>query len=296
MHNGGFVSRVRIVTDSASGIKPAVAEQLGVTVLPLTVRIGKEEHQDGQELDHEELLLRMARDRVHPKIVGPTADDFRRTYNQLTRQSNQIISLHSSASLSLVCREAQIAAQEFLGRCDILVMDSETLSLGLNILVKEAARLANQRVSLSEITRQIRGTLRRIYIVLITDTLDYLEYNHLINPTQAILGAMLGIKPFLAIEEGEIIPMEKVRSRERAIDKLAEFANEFSEVEQIAILQSTPYPTSETKMLQERLDVVIPDCEFPILLYGPLLASQIGPDGMGLVVYEGASKEMPLLL
>jgi DegV family protein with EDD domain len=296
MHNGGFVSRVRIVTDSASGIKPAVAEQLGVTVLPLTVRIGKEEHQDGQELDHEELLLRMARDRVHPKIVGPTADDFRRTYNQLTRQSNQIISLHSSASLSLVCREAQIAAQEFLGRCDILVMDSETLSLGLNILVKEAARLANERVSLSEITRQIRGTLRRIYIVLITDTLDYLEYNHLINPTQAILGAMLGIKPFLAIEEGEIIPMEKVRSRERAIDKLAEFANEFSEVEQIAILQSTPYPTSETKMLQERLDVVIPDCEFPILLYGPLLASQIGPDGMGLVVYEGASKEMPLLL
>jgi DegV family protein with EDD domain len=296
MHNGGFVSRVRIVTESASGIKPAVAEQLGVTVLPLTVRIGKEEHQDGQELDHEELLLRMARDRVHPKIVGPTADDFRRTYNQLTRQSNQIISLHSSASLSLVCREAQIAAQEFLGRCDILVMDSETLSLGLNILVKEAARLANERVSLSEITRQIRGTLRRIYIVLITDTLDYLEYNHLINPTQAILGAMLGIKPFLAIEEGEIIPMEKVRSRERAIDKLAEFANEFSEVEQIAILQSTPYPTSETKMLQERLDVVIPDCEFPILLYGPLLASQIGPDGMGLVVYEGASKEMPLLL
>ena len=296
MHNGGFVSRVRIVTDSASGIKPAVAEQLGVTVLPLTVRIGKEEHQDGQELDHEELLLRMARDRVHPKIVGPTADDFRRTYNQLTRQSNQIISLPPSASLSLVCREAQIAAQEFLGRCDILVMDSETLSLGLNILVKEAARLANERVSLSEITRQIRGTLRRIYIVLITDTLDYLEYNHLINPTQAILGAMLGIKPFLAIEEGEIIPMEKVRSRERAIDKLAEFANEFSEVEQIAILQSTPYPTSETKMLQERLDVVIPDCEFPILLYGPLLASQIGPDGMGLVVYEGASKEMPLLL
>lgn len=289
------MSRVRIVTDSASIIKPAVAEQLGVTVLPLTVRIGDEDYQDGQDLDHEELLLRMARDRIHPEIVGPTADDFRQTYSQLTRHSNQIISLHSSASLSSVHYEAQAAAQEFLGRCDILVMDSETLSLGLSILVKEAAKLANEGVSLNEITRQIRGTLRRIYIVLITDTLDYLEHNHLINPTQAILGAMLGIKPFLAIEEGKIIPMEKVRSRERAIDKLAEFANEFSEVEQVAILQSTPYPTSETKMLQERLDVVMPEREFPILLYGPLLAAQIGPDGMGLVVYEGASKENPLL-
>jgi DegV family protein with EDD domain len=289
------VSKVRIVTDSASIIKPAVAEQLGVTVLPLTVRIGDDNYQDGQDLDHEELLLRMARDRIHPEIVGPTADDFRQTYSQLTRHSNQIISLHSSASLSSVHYEAQTAAQEFLGRCDILVMDSETLSLGLSILVKEAAKLANEGVSLNEITRQIRGTLRRIYIVLITDTLDYLEHNHLINPTQAILGAMLGIKPFLAIEEGKIIPMEKVRSRERAIDKLAEFANEFSEVEQVAILQSTPYPTSETKMLQERLDVVMPEREFPILLYGPLLAAQIGPDGMGLVVYEGVSKENPLL-
>jgi DegV family protein with EDD domain len=288
------VSKVHIVTDSASIIKPSTAEQLDLTVLPLIVRIGDKYYKDGQDLDHEELLLRMARDRVHPEIVGPTADDFRQAYSQLTRHSSQIISLHSSANLSFIQREARTAAAEFLGRCDILVMDSETLSLGLNTLVREAAQLANDSAPLNEITRKIRGTLRRIYIVLITDTLDYLEHNHLISPAQAILGAMLGIKPFLAIEEGEIIPMEKVRSRERAIDKLAEFANEFSDVEQLAILQSTPYPTNETKTLQERLNVTTPDSEFPILLYGPLLASKIGPDGMGLVVYEGTTKEIPL--
>ncbi|MBN1975776.1 MAG: DegV family protein [Anaerolineae bacterium] len=286
--------RVHIVTDSASIIKPSTAEQLDLTILPLAIRIGDKVYQDGKDLDHEELLLRMARDRIHPEIVGPTIDDFRQTYSQLTRHSNQIISLHSSGSLSLIQREARAAAEEFLGRCDILVMDSETLSLGLNILVREAAQLAMENAPLNEITRKIRGTLRRIYIVLITDTLDYLEHNHLINPTQAILGAMLGIKPFLAIEEGKIIPMEKVRSRERAIDKLAEFANEFSEVEQLAILQSTPYPTNETKTLQERLNVAVPNYEFPILLYGPLLASQIGPDGMGLVVYEKTTKEIAL--
>ena len=288
------MSRVYIVTDSAATIDPAIAKRLGVTIVPLTIRIGQEYYQDGRDLDHEELLLRMSHDRVRPRIVGPTAEQFRRVYGRLARHTDQIISLHSSAGLSLVHREAQIATDEFLGRCDILVMDSETLSLGLNILVREAAQLALDNATLNEITRKIRGTLRRIYIVLITDTLDYLEYNHLINPTQAILGAMLGIKPFLAIEEGQIIPMEKVRSRERAIDKLAEFANEFSEVEQLAILQSTPYPTSETKTLQERLNVAVPNYEFPILLYGPLLASKIGPDGMGLVVYEKATKEIPL--
>jgi len=288
------VSKVTIVTDSATTIEPVVAKQLDVTTLPLIVRIDGQDYQDGADLDHEGLLLRMARDRIRPHIVGPTADDFRRVYTRLTRSTDQIISLHSSASLSPICQEAQKAADEFRGRCDIVVMNSETLSLGLDILIREATRLANASVTLNEILRQIRGLMRRIYIVLITDTLDYLEHSHLISPAQAILGTMLGIKPFLALEEGKIIPMEKVRSRERAIDKLAEFASEFSNIEQMAILQSTPYPTEETKMLLERLALITPDRQFPIMLYGPLLASHIGPDAMGLVVYEGSSQEILL--
>lgn len=286
------MSRVYIVTDSAATIEPAVAKQLDITIVPLIIHIDGQDYQDGTELDHEELLLRMAHDRIRPGIVGPTAEQFRRLYSRLTRRTDQIISLHSSASLSLICHEAQKAANEFRGRCDIVVMNSETLSLGLDILIREAAQLANEAVPLSEIMRQIRGLMRRIYIVLVTDTLDYLEHSHLISPAQAILGTMLGVKPFLAIEEGKIIPMEKVRNRERAIDKLAEFASEFSNIEKMAILQSTLYPTEETKMLQERLTLLTPNQEFPIMLYGPLLASHIGPDGMGLVVYEGTDKEI----
>ena len=289
------MSKVHIVTDSAATIEPAVAEQLDVTIVPLTVRIGHEEYQDGANLDHEGLLLRMARDRIHPRIVGPTAEQFQRLYKRLTRHTNQIVSLHSSASLSPVHREARIAARDFLGRCDIVVMDSETLSLGLGILVQEAARLARASLPLGEIVRQMRGMIRRVYVVLITDTLDYLVHSHLISPAQAILGTMLGIKPFLAIEEGELIPMEKVRNRDRAIDKLTEFANEFSHIEQMSVLQSTPYPTEETKILRDRLELITPGQEHPILLYGPLLASHVGPDGMGLVVYEGPGKEIPHL-
>lgn len=285
------MSKVYIVTDSAAIIEPAIAGRLGITIVPLTVRIGHEDYQDGVDLDHEELLLRMARDRIHPRVVGPTAEQFQRTYRRLTGRTDQIISLHSSASLSLVHREARIAAREFLGRCDIVVMDSETLSLGLGILVQESAQLARASLPLDEIVRQIRGMIRRVYVTIITDTLDYLEHSHLISPAQVILGTMLGIKPSLAIEGGEIIPMEKVRNRDRAIDKLTEFASEFSHIEQMAILQSTPYPTEETKILQSRLELITPGQEHPILLYGPLLASHIGPDGMGLIVYEGTSKD-----
>ncbi len=295
------MSKVHIITDSAATIRPDVAEQLGITIIPLTVcidQVGEAESEeiylDGTELDHEELLLRMGSERSHPCIIGPTAEQFRLIYSRMTRRTNQIISLHSSSKLSLVCSEAERAAREFLGRCDIVVIDSETLSIGLGILVEEAARLAKESVSLPKIMRRVRGIIPRIYIVLITETMDYLEYSGLISPAQAILGTMLGIRPFLAIEEGALIPMEKVRSPERAIDKLAEFANEFSHIEHVAILQSTSYPTDQTRILRERLEVIAPGHEFPILLYGPLLASHIGPDGMGLVVYEGVDRGTPL--
>ncbi|MDY6874881.1 MAG: DegV family protein [Chloroflexota bacterium] len=285
------MSKVHIITDSAAIIEPAIAERFDITVMPLTVRIGHKDYQDGVDLDREELLLRMARDRIRPQIVGPTAEQFRHIYRHLTRHTDQIISLHSSASLSLVHREAQFAAREFLGRCDIAIVDSETLSLGLGILVQKSAQLARASVPLGEIVRQIRGMIRRVYIAIITDTLDYLGHSHLISSAQVILGTMLGIKPFLAIEGGEIIPMEKVRGHDRAIDKLSEFASEFSHIEQMTILQSTPYPTEETKILQDRLELIVPGQEHPILLYSPLLASHIGPDGMGLIVYEGTSQD-----
>ncbi len=290
------MSKVHIVTDSAlrlptavsEGVSDAeVAEQLGITIVPLTVRIDGEDLRDGIDLDREELLLRMARERVRPQIVGPTMHDFRRVYGRLTRRTDQIISLHSSGGLSLVSREAELATRGFMGRYDILVVDSETLSLGLGILAESAARLADESLPIGAIVRHIRGMLRHVYVSLTTDTLDYLEHSGLISATQAILGTMLDNKPSLALERGRIIPMEKVIGRDDAIGKLADFANEFPHIEKMAILQSTSYATEETEMLRTDVEVTAADGEFPVLLYGPLLASHVGPDALGLIVYEG---------
>jgi DegV family protein with EDD domain len=290
------VPKVHIVTDSALRLPTAVnqgvsdievADQLGITIVPLIVEIDGKVFTDRVDLDHEELLLRLASRRVRSRIVGPTREDFHRVYGHLTRRTDQIISIHSSAGLSLVHREAERATGGFKGRYDIAVVDSQTLSLGLGILAEAAARLAEESTPLATIVRHIRGMLRHIYVSLTTDTLDYLEHSGLISPSQAVLGTMLDNKPSLAIEKGIIVPMEKVIGRDDAIGKLADFANEFPHVEKMAILQSTPYATEETRMLRDDVEVRAEDGQFPILLYGPLLASHIGPDAMGMLVYEG---------
>jgi len=286
------VAPVRVVTDGDAYLPAAWTRDLDVTVVPLTVQVEDEVYQDRDGSRNEELLDRMARERVRPMVVGPTVEEMERVYARLSRTTDSILSIHSSGPLSPIVENARQAAMSFLGRCDIMVMDSQCTLFGLGILVREAARMARAGHSLGQIVRHIRGMIPHIYVVMFTDSLDYLQRSGRISRSQCILGAMLGIRPFLSIEEGEIIPMEKVRSREKGLDKLVEFAGEFLRVQEMAILQPVSYPTNETAILQERLGAMFPRAApFPILVYGPVLASHVGPDGLGLIVYEGVGEE-----
>jgi DegV family protein with EDD domain len=287
---GDDMARVKVVTDSTAQLEPSVANKLGITVVPLTVRLGDETFREGVDITAEEFFQKLDRSSAMPVAFPPSVKDFQAVYSKLSKTTDQIISIHISSKLSQTCSRAIAASQAFLGRCEITVMDSLTTSAGLGILATAAAQAAAQGQSLDEIEFLIRGMIPRIYIVFLAETLKYLERKGRIGQAQALLGTMLNIKPFLTIEDGEIIPMEKVRTREAAVDKLFEFIAEFSQIEQLVIMQSTPEPIEETKLLIERLQTIFPKIDPPILVYGPVLACHIGPNGLGVVVYEGSEE------
>lgn len=282
------MARVWVVTDSTAHLEPKITKKLGITVLPLQIHLGSQVWEDGPDFDKEMFFQQMARSPVPPRSVSPPMEVIAEIYEQLSQSTDHILSLHVSGKLTDVCEMALQAADTLLGRCEITIVDSETISVGLGILVKAAAEAAAEGQSLDDITRLIRGLIPRIYVVFFVETLDYLEREGRIRPAQALLGTMLDIKPFLTMEEGELIPMEKVRSRDKAVDKLFEFVSEFSKVEQIIILQSTPHPTEDTRLLMERLDIAFPDIKVPIVVYGPTLASHLGVGALGVIVIEGA--------
>lgn len=281
------MARVRVVTDSTAYLEPDIVEKLGITVLPMQIYLGAEVMEEGPGFDKEMFFRLMARLPIPPRSEPLPVEVFAQTYETLSRSTTHILSLHVSGQLSDVCKVARQAANTLLGRCRITVVDSETISVGLGILVKASAEAAAKGQSLDDITRIIRGMIPRIYVVFFVETLDYLEREDRIRPAQALLGAMLDIKPFLTMQDGELIPMEKVRSRDRAVDKLFEFISEFSDIEQITILQSTPHPTEDTKLLLERLDIAFPGLEAPVVVYGPTLASHLGLGALGVIVFEG---------
>ena len=284
--------KVHIVTDSTAHFEdPATPQKLGVTVVPLTIQFGRQYFKEGIDLTEEEFFSRMATSPQPPTLHAPAADDFRATYGSLIKSTDKILSLHISSKLSQTCARAKTAAEDYLGRCQIVTLDSWTTSVGLGILVQAAAQAANEGKSLGDIVRIVRGMISHIYAVFFVDTLDYLEHSGLIGKSQSILGTMLGIKPFLSIEEGEIIPIEKVRTRDKAIDKLVEFASEFTNIERGVILQSAQTPTDDTRLLLEQLEMTCPGLRFPVMRYGPTLACQLGPDSLGIFIYEGATGE-----
>lgn len=286
------MGKVRIVTDSsAQFLDPAVVKRFGISIVPTTIHFGGQTFREGIDLDAEDFFQYILTEGMPaPTLEAPSVADFIREFGRLSRKTERIVAIHMAQGLSDAWKNAQIARESFLGRSEIIVVDSMTTSVGLGFLTETAARAAASTDSLGTVVRAIRGAVPRIYSVFYVETLDYLFRNELIGEAQAILGKILGIKPFLTVENSKLVPMEKVRTRSQAVDKLIEFVSEFSAVEHIVILQNTPHITDQTRLLQDRLAAKFEGHNFPVMMYGPTLGTHLGPDGVGIVVYE-AEKE-----
>jgi DegV family protein with EDD domain len=283
------MERIRIITDVTSQLPPDVVEQHRIIVLPLEIQFGDEQYVlnpgDSPDQLYRSMLdspARVARVRIPPNAVQTA-------YRQLNSQAEEILVITGSSKLSEAYSIARAEAQAFLGRCRITVMDSMSTSKGLGLVVETAARAAQDGHPLDEIVRLIRGMLPHIYLVFFVDRLDYLEQGGRIGPAQALLGTMLRIKPLLLIEDGEIIPLEKVRTQRMAIEKLADFVGEFATIQQVHIMHG-PHIDGGGELVKELralLELVLPKRKFPIMEYDPLLACHIGPGAVGVTVYEG---------
>jgi len=280
-------NKVVIVTDSTAYLEPGEAQKLGIHIAPLNIKMGEQTFLEGVDIDSEELFRRINLGAPLPTSSPPEATTFERIYTQIHKQTDKILSIHTSSHLSNTVQKAKMGSEGLMGRCTIEVVDSLTTSVGLGILARAAAKAAQAGMSLDDIVRLVRGMLPHIYLVFYVEQMDYLERGGRIGQAQAILGAMLNIKPILFMEDGDIIPLEKVRTTDKAIEKLYEFVVEFDNLEETAIIQCSKAPTREARILQNRLKQSFPDIEFPIIQYGPDLSIHVGPTALGVVVYEG---------
>ena len=282
------MSKVRIVTDSTAHFFDSdFPARHDVVVVPMTIHFGKESFKDGLDLDSGQFFQKLSRGGPIPTAASPTPGVFQAIYEELGRSTDKIVSIHISSKLSRTLRNARAGSEALTGRCRIELIDSLSTGFGLGLLVEAAAQAASLGASLEEVVRVVRGMVPRLYGVFFIETMQFLAQAGRVSKAQATLGAMLGIKPFLTMEDGDLVPMEKVRTRAQAVEKLLEFVVEFSHLQSVAILQSTPEHTADTHLLLERLAADFPGQRWPVLAYNPSLGTYLGPNAMGVMLYEG---------
>lgn len=287
------MTRIHIVTDSSVRFpKPGFIERNPITLAPVGIRCGLQSMEDRPDTEMMALHSLLEECTTIPKTEVFSVDQITDIYGRLQKDTNQILSIHTSSSLSDSFVNAQRASKNFLGRTDIQVIDSQTASIGLGLTVQAASEAIEQGADLEELVRLTRKMIPRLYMVFFLDDLFYLEQNDLISRSQAILGNMLGIIPFLTLEGGHMIPMEKVRSRTRAIEKLIEFVYEFASVDHLAILQESRYPTQESMSITDRLRAVHPNVPISISSYGPCLSTYVGAGALGIAVLESEEEAL----
>lgn len=281
------MTRIHIVTDSSAlFVNAHFVQQHPVTVVPNRLELGGKTYREGIDLSAEEMLQLIARQPKPPKVIPPTSAEFVEVYKRLAAGCDAVLSIHASREIFNTWNNARIAAQQIAGQCEIVVIDSQMLCAAQGLLVQVAVKAIREHDDLEEIVRLVRGAIDRLYAVYYVESVDYLLHNRIMSPSHAILGTMLNLKPFVTIEEGHLRPIEKVRTRGQAVERLVEFAVEFDYIEETAILQSKAHLSEQSRMLQDRLAAEFPRKRFPHTVYSPSLAALIGADATGIVILE----------
>ncbi|OQA47647.1 MAG: DegV domain-containing protein [Chloroflexi bacterium ADurb.Bin325] len=280
------MAQVKIVTDSSAHLPDmALVAEYGIEVIPLLVRVGSQVYPERINQTDEALLRRMLQDPKSVTVDAPALNQVQALFARLGQVTDSVICIHGSGALHDTGEIVRRAAAGFMGRQRIVVLDTLTTSIGLGLIVEAAARAAATGASQAEIVRIVRGMIPHIYALFFSDSLEYLEAWGRLGPAQTMLGTMLDLKPLSMMEDGDFVPIEKVRSYARAVDKLHDFIIEFSRIEQLYLVQHG-FETEAAQLL-ERLELTFPRREFPVIDYSPSLAVHVGPRALGVMVYEG---------
>ena len=270
---------VAIVTDSVADLPPQIAEEFGITVVPLVVRFGTDLYRDGLDLSPDQFYEKLRTTKVLPATSVPPPATFADAYDKLAEKTNEIVVTSVTSKLSATYQVALQAVGLMKKRCRVEVLDSQWGVMAQGFITIAAAKAAQAGASLDEVLDVARHTMHRVDMHAAFDTLEYLERGGRIGKAQAFLGSLLKVNPIIGMKDGEVHPLARERSRAKAIDYLYNFAASFGNVEGLAVEYATDL--DEANRLVRRLHSKYPQAPIYLSRTSPVIGTHTGP---GLIV------------
>lgn len=213
------MSKVIVVTDSTSNIPPQLLNGNHVKLVPLQVIWGHSIYRDGVDIQPDEFYERLAKDPVNPSTSQATPEEFKKMYASLIDQGYDILSLHISSKLSGTIDSAYQAKRAFPG-ARITIVDSLTTSMALGFQVLAVSRMAEMGATLNECRVVAEKAVIHTGVFFTVSTLEYLRRGGRIGSAAALMGTVLNLKPILQLKDGLVEAVEKVRTLNKAIDRM----------------------------------------------------------------------------
>lgn len=279
---------IKVVTDSTSDLPADVAESLGIEVVPLNIHFGSDVYKDRVNLMPDAFYDKLINGDVLPTTSQPSVGEFIDVYERLGSDADGIVSVHISEKLSGTMNSARLASQQANADCPIEVVDTFQVSMGVGICAMEAAEVANSGGNMNQVILAARNAVTRSQCFFMLETLEFLQKGGRIGKAQALIGNLLKIRPMLILQEGEVHPLGRERTRRKGISKLVDTVEELAPISGLAVMYSTEPDEAQT-LAQNVSKFMIEGREPMMLQIGPVIGTYAGPDTLGIALISAKS-------
>jgi DegV family protein with EDD domain len=276
---------VAVITDSTAYLPDELVEGYGIHVVPLYVVLAGHSGREGWDIGPGDVARTLAVRGQTVSTSRPTPGDFVAAYRRaLAGGADRLVSIHLSAELSGTWDAARLAASQ-VGEHIVTVVDSRSAAMGTGFAVLAAARSAARGADASAVARAARETAAATRTLFVVDTLEHLRRGGRIGSAAAVLGSALAVKPVLHVQDGRVVPLEKVRTSTRALNRLVQRAVEAAgdgpvsvAVHHLAAAEKADRLAAE---LRDRLPMLR---ELHVSELGAAIGAHVGPGAVGIVV------------
>lgn len=273
---------IAIVTDSTAYLSSEERERLKIYMIPLVVNLEDGSYEEEIEISAAEFYDKVRNSKVFPKTTQPSVGRFAELYEQLSKNYDEIISIHLSSGISGTYQGA-LQASQMVDNIKVHVFDSEISCSPQGFFVKKAAKMALENFTSEDILNTLNEMKKTLDAYFIVDDLAHLQRGGRLSAASALVGSLLQVKPILTFENKIIVPFEKIRSKKKALLRVEELLA--SAVSQHEHLEATIiHGNCEEEAIQwkERLEKQFPTVDFQISYFGPVIGTHLGEGSLGL--------------
>ena len=283
------MQKVAIVTDSLACVPSEQAEKLGILIVPSSVTIADRVYHDGIDITPSEVYELQRKSRILPTTSAASPGEFLHVYSEAALQAESVLHVCITPSLTMTYEAAMRAKQmaaESLPNTRIEIIDTGTGAGAQGFMAMAAAQVAAEGGDMAVVINTVKNMIPRVYLYVTVDTLHFLAKGGRVPKVAAWASSLLSIKPILQIYNGQATPVERVRTKPRAMNRLLQIMREKSGEKSVHVNLMHAGVPQEAEELRLRISEEFLCNELYVTEFSPVMGAHTGPGLVGFAFYS----------